>query len=485
MSLTLELSNFALHDPSNKKNSEGISITDTDRDAAKLMLIDALGCAMAGWQADGCQAVIQQMCHWGGRGEANILFSGDAMPAPNAAFANSTLIHAQDLDDIYIPGTLHISSIVVPAMLAASQMSHANGKATLDALAMGVEIAARIENAGRDHRRGQGFLPSSLAGSFGGVITAATLLRLTAKQCMHAMGINYAQLAGNRQALYDSSLTKRMQPAMAVRSAIWSTQLAQRGLTGPHMALEGNAGYYQLYLDMPTPPTSKILTSPTDAMEIQRVAYKRYPSCGASHPAQMATEQLVVEEKIKPHEITRIQIFGQAPGGIVSRPFIIGSNPQVDAQFSVAWAVAHTLLRGKATLEDYRSERVAADKQVIALAQTVTYTDMPNDLPPELPIPQGYNKYNVQWQGLIVTTHDGRRLMRYYCPAVTFAPGNFNQDQIIEKFKQCADFSGICSDIQAQTIVNHILSLDQAADLSPLLASLCLPSRTTTQGTSS
>ncbi|MFG0247238.1 MAG: MmgE/PrpD family protein, partial [Phycisphaeraceae bacterium JB051] len=348
MTLTRELSEFGI-------NTTPADISDEAWESARILLLDALGCALAGWQADGCKDVIEQMQYWGGREEASLFVLGDKLPMPNAAFANSVLVHAQDLDDVHIPGILHISSIVVPTMLAAAETAQVSGREALLGLILGVEIAARIEIPGRSFRRGEGFLPTSLAGSFGGVMTAARLLGLTAEQCSEAMGINYAQLSGNRQALYDSTLSKRMQPAFAARSAIWSTVLAQRSLTGARYALEGNAGYYKLYLDMPQPPTAAQLTMPNDQWEIQRVSYKRFASCGAIHHCQDAAEQLYREVKIDPSQIQGIAVFGMPAGGIVSRPFEIGKNPQVDAQFSVAWAVAHTLLRGPATMSDYRS----------------------------------------------------------------------------------------------------------------------------------
>lgn len=475
MTLTQELATLGMTFTASQVQAE-------DMLAAKIQLLDSLGCALAGWQADGSEAVVEQMRYWGGREDAAVLFHGDLLPMPQAAFANSVMIHAQDLDDIHIPGTLHIACIVVPAMLAGAQASLATGRDALMSLIMGVEIAARIENPGHAHRRGQGFLPSSLAGSFGGVVTAARLLGLNVEQCTHAMGINYAQLAGNRQALYDSTLSKRMQPAMAVRSAMWSTALSQRGLTGAHMALEGEAGYYQLYLDMPKVPQPGSLTQPTDFMEIARVSYKRFASCGANHHVQIAAEQLWAEEHLKPDQIAGVEVFGMKAGGIVSRPFVLGPNPQVDAQFSVAWAAAHTLLRGPATLTDYNSDKVAADIPVIELAKQVTYIDPPTDLPPKLPLPMDYPNGMVDWQGLVVTTTDGRRLMRCCCPAVTFAPGNLTWEQTVAKFKQCALYSGICNEQQAQVIINNVLSLDQATDVSALLSSLSLLTSSTTQG---
>jgi 2-methylcitrate dehydratase PrpD len=467
MTLTRELS--ALGIQTNPKD-----ISDNAWESARILLLDALGCALAGWQADGCKDVIDQMQYWGGREEASLLVLGDKLPMPNAAFANSVLVHAQDLDDVHIPGTLHISSIVVPTMLAAAQCANTTGRDALLALIMGVEIAARIEVPGHRFRRGEGFLPSSLAGSFGGVMTAARLLGLSTEQCAEAMGINYAQLSGNRQALYDSTLSKRMQPAFAARSAIWSTVLAQRNLTGARYALEGSAGYYKLYLNMPEEPKSGQLTLPQDQWEIERVSYKRYASCGANHHCQYSAQQIHDEEKITMDQIQEVAIFGIQAGGIVSRPFEIGKNPQVDAQFSVAWSVAHSLLRGQATMKDYRSENVVADQQVIELAKKVIYIKPPVDLPEKVALPKDYAPGMVNWHGVLVTLKNGRKIMRCCAPATTFAPGNLSWDQAVAKFKQSADYSEICSASQAQLIIDNVQSLDQADDLSSLIDSLCL-----------
>jgi len=467
MSLTQAIAEFALS-PANTDQQ----ITPDDQTAAKVLLLDALGCALAGWRAEGCQPVVDQMRAWGGASEARVLFHGDAMPAPNAAFANGVMIHALDLDDVYIPGTLHLSSVVVPALLAAAEHSRASGGDTLRALIVGVEVAARIERLGRDHRRGQGFLPTSLAGSFGAVMAAARVGGLTAGQCVQAMGMNYAQLAGNRQALYDSTLSKRMQPAMAARSALWATALAQRGLTGPHLALEGEVGYYRLYLNMPEPPTAERLTVPADPWQIGRVAYKRFPSCGANHHMQIAAEKLQAQDDFDPADIQRVELFGMPAGGMVTRPFTIGPDPAVDAQFNAAWSVAHTLLRGPAQLADYQAQRIVADREVIELAQAIGYIDPPDDLPPMLPIPEGYHERNVRWQGVVVTTTDGRRLMQYHCPAQTFGPGNLTMDQCIDKFQQCAEASGICNDAQARRIVDGVQQLDQAPSLASLYDTL-------------
>ncbi|MFW5868148.1 MAG: MmgE/PrpD family protein, partial [Armatimonadota bacterium] len=333
MTLTETLSQFAIDTP---------GIPDTAGQAALKMTLDSLGCALAGWNAPGVAEVVEQMRAWGGAEEASVLFHGDRLPAPNAAFANSAMIHALDYDDVYPPGTLHIMSVVLPAALAAAEMADATGRELLEAVAIGVEVAARPAIWARQQPTrpaASALLPTSMHGGFGAVAAAARLAGLSVEQTVNAMGINYAQASGNRQALHDCTLTKRLQPGFAARSALWATALTARGVTGPEQALEGEGGLFRCYYEC-APPTVEELMVERDGWAIERDAIKRHPSCGACHPALHAAEDLREREQLAPEQIDRVEVFGHRPGGLVTKPFELGDDPQVSAQFNLQYCVA-------------------------------------------------------------------------------------------------------------------------------------------------
>ena len=441
--------------------------------AAKKMLLDTLGCALAARSCPGVPEVVEQMRYWGGKPEATVLLYGDRVPAPNAIFANSTLIHALDYDDVYIPGSLHLTSIIVPIVLATAEMSKSSGKAALAAMVMGIEVAARLGLAGRSRRRSGAFLPSSLDGGFGAVVAAARLLGLTHEQCVDAMGINYAQVSGNRQALHDMTLAKRIQPAFAARSAMWGVALARRGVTGPRRALEGRAGLFSAYMNGDVPDADE-LTAAKDWFEIENVSVKPYTSCGACHSAQAAAEILIAEERLKPEEIERVELFGCGPGGLVGNSFVIGRNPQVDAQFSVAYGVALTLLRGPAKLRHFTDEAILADTEVADLAASTVFVDRPEDVPEELTGgPPDFGSYTSRPHGLIVHTRDGRRLVRARSPAQTFEARTVGFDDVVPKFKDCARFSGVCDSARTDGIIEEVGALDTRSSVSGLIGLLC------------
>ncbi|MBU0606714.1 MAG: MmgE/PrpD family protein [Armatimonadetes bacterium] len=455
-------------------NTDTATITPSAYAAAKKMLLDSLGCALAARTSPGASEVVEQLREWGGRQEATILLFGDQVPAPAAVFANGTLVHALDYDDIHIPASLHLTSIIVPTALAAAEMSGASGQDMLAAFIMGIEVAARLGIAGRGHRRGGGFLPSSLDGGFGAVVTAARLLGLAPKQCVNAMGINYAQTCGNRQALHDMALSKRIQPALAARAAMFSVALARRGFTGARRALEGESGYFRVYLDGAVCEPEE-LTAPYDWYQIERLVVKRWTSCGACHSAQAATERLVREERPNPEDIDRVELFGCGPGGLVGGALEIGDNPQVDAQFHVAYGVALALLRGPARLSHYTDEAILADSEVAQFAQRITYTQPPDDLPPPVAPPPDYPAYATGYHGVIVRMKDGRRFMRAQCPAQTFAPGADTFESVLDKFRDCAAFSGACPPERAEAIIEEVRALDDRAAITGLVKLMCLP----------
>jgi len=65
----------------------------------KLMVLDALGCAIAATTlGDGCRESMAVMCRLGGAPESTIIGTADKVSAPNAAFANGALVHASGSD---------------------------------------------------------------------------------------------------------------------------------------------------------------------------------------------------------------------------------------------------------------------------------------------------------------------------------------------------------------------------------------------------
>jgi len=421
---------------------------------AKTAVLDALACAIAGSTAPGVAAIYEQMVEWAGKPEATLLVFGDRIVAPNAAYLNGALVHALDFDDTHSPTCLHLTSVLVPAVFAASETRNASGKEALEALIVGVEVACRLGRA--LHRRQVNlasgpFLPASVIGGFGAVAAVARLWGLTLSETVNALGINYAEASGNRQALFDKSLTKRLQPGLAARSALWSAALARRGVTGPQDAIEGVAGLFPTYFGCDAPDPAEVLQS-QDFWDISRLLIKDYPSCGQAHPLTHAGIELAKSGEIDPSQVESIEIYlREGKNNVVGMPFEIGDNPQVDVQFSAAYGAACGLLRGRFGLEEIQDEQIRSDTRVADLARNAKIrTHLP-----ESERPTEWRKGDhILW----VKMRDGRVIH-----AVSSArPAHRDFDAVEKKFRSCASFSGL-----SQNETDHLIELVATMDKSP------------------
>ena len=96
------------------------------------------------------------------------------LQAEHAALLDATAAHSLDYDDYAFAN--HPSSIMVPAILAASQIAAADGPAMCTAYAVGYEVWAEIMAREPDHLHSKGWHPTAVFGPIGAA--AAVAIRL-------------------------------------------------------------------------------------------------------------------------------------------------------------------------------------------------------------------------------------------------------------------------------------------------------------------
>ncbi|MBT3374107.1 MAG: MmgE/PrpD family protein [Lentisphaerae bacterium] len=465
MSLTKALTEMAL-------NTRAEDIPEAAYDAVRLLVLDTVGVTIGGYNTGGIPESMEQMRDWGGKPEASVLIYGGKLPAPQAAFANSAMSHAQDYDHTHQMGVGHVMVSLFPVCLAAAEMTGASGSDFLAALILGQEVTCRLGVAWRNQKvkggyPSLGFLPASVVGGFGTTAAACRLFGMDVDQTVNALGVNYAQASGNRQALFDKTLTKRLQPAFAARSALWATALASRGVTGPPNALEGRAGMFAVFRHA-DPCTLEDLMAPREFYEVQRDSIKPHPCCCVSdaHVAVLLGQQ----HDFKLEDIEHIQVH-MTGHGLTGGPFELGDDPQVSVQFSTAYCAALGVLRGRMGLAEIADEQVLADTEVLELASKVVLEPMA-----DLPEPEPVDPSLIEWtpggnrnHGVKVRTRDGRTHTCFRTHRDCLGPENMTFEMVSRKFHECAAFSGICSPSGADTIIESIMGLGEADGVTPLI----------------
>jgi len=479
MTLSRALAEYAIRTQPNEVSRAAL-------DACKKVILDTVGVSIAAWNAPGISGIHDQLTDWGGAEEASVLIYGSKLPVANAAFINSAMAHALDYDDLHDPGGLHLMSVLLPVALATGEITGATGEDLLIAIVLGFETACRIGmpyNQRRGGSPGVWFLPTSVIGSFGATLAACRLLGYSINQAVQAAGINYAQACGNRQALFEKTLTKRLQPAFAARNALWSASLAGSGVTGPEDAFEGEAGLFQVYIHAEPPTLEEVMKKKQgDPFEIERDTIKQFTSCGLAHPLTQAALDMAEEHRLSRDDLKEVAIYTQSgPHGenLTDRPFKLGDNPhpQVEAQFSSAYGVAVGLLRGKAGLAEFSDQRVREDIEVAKLAEQVKILTELSDPPPVERIEDDFPDHVDKPHVLIVKTKDGRELRKAYTIRYILSPQRMSLADTVEKFYECTRFSEICSDDKAGNIVSGVLELERFQQITDFTALFDLAAR--------
>jgi 2-methylcitrate dehydratase PrpD len=443
-------------------------LSPASHDAAAKMLLDTCACACAGRKAPAIAPVIDLECELSAAGKGSVFFTAHKLSLPAAAFCNAAMIHALDFDNNYPAADIHILSIVVPVAFACCEERGTSGRECVAAMILGVEAAARIAKPYQQAKRAHSyFLTTSLVGGWGGVATGARLLGLSVQETLHAMGIYYAHTCGNRQALLERALTKRIQPAIAARAALYSVLLARRGVTGPEQIFEGAGGFYRCYTLDPPPPLEHF-TSGQPPAAIEELTVKVYPTCGIHHANIVSALELKKAHGFDGSDIERVQFYLREGGGtLVSMPFALGPTPQVDAQFCAPYAIALALNKGRVSVADFTTERIRQDRDTIELALRTTEVDRFADL--EL---QHYPARKPGCNYTKVVLRDGRVLEHESPSSALNDPKRMGVPEVRAKFHQCASMYDVVDPCVLNRQADAILNIGHSEDVRAVIALL-------------
>ena len=340
---------------------------------AKLLVFDSVGIALrARHEADSTPSLVAAAAKLGlTGGTATVIGDGDGYTPAGAALINGTLIHSLDFDDTHASGSIHPSAPIVPAALAAAEMTGATGARVLAAIVAGYEIQIRLSLAlgPSDHYR-RGYHPTATCGTFGAAAAAANIFGLEADEIERAFGICLSQAAGSMQFLFDGAWTKRFHVGHAAQSGLTAACLAGEGFVGPGEAIEGTHGFLHAYA--PDADPAKAVAGLGDRWQTLAIAVKPYPSCRYSHAAMDALIRIKADNDIDPAEVEAVEIGLPETGwNIIGDPAAEKQNPKnvVDGQFSMPFAAAIALRQGGMEWDDYH--RFIGDPATLDLCRRV------------------------------------------------------------------------------------------------------------------
>ena len=216
----------------------------------------------------------------GGSG-AHIHWLGTETSPQGAAMVNGALYEVLDFHDTYIPCFMHAVSAVLPAVLALAESRGASGAALLRALALGVEAELAVATILMPTAYYRGGVPAGITGGVGAAAACAVLAGLDEARTTHALGIAMCTAFG----LYASvgSMTLSYITGATARSGLSAFELAERGLTAPATAFEGDRGMFQALCDEDRAKIAPTLATLGQTWRLFGQTYKVVPTETITH----------------------------------------------------------------------------------------------------------------------------------------------------------------------------------------------------------
>jgi len=425
----------------------------------KKYLLDGIGCGLYGSGLPWCQIVNDFIKEQRGKRESTLWLQGSKGPSTNVSLGLGVMIHSFDFDD-YHRAKIHPGAVVIPAAVAVGEQLGASGRSVLTAMVAGYETMIRVSLAtGPNSSRLKGWHLTGTTGTFGAAVAAGKLLGLDEEQMASALGMAGTQSAGLWAFTADGTMSKRFHPGRSSQSGVMGALLAQKGFKGPTQILEAEDGGFcratsdQVNFSLATKELGTEFLSAD-------VGIKPYACCASSHSAVDAVRQLVHVHRIIPSDVEKV--FVKTASGVkVQCGFEYEPLGVLQAQMSLQYIIAVSLLEGKALVKQFSEDKIA-DPRILALARRV-----------EILLDDGIEKvYPDRYANKVeVVLRNGER----FETRIDFPTGSSENpmtfSQVVEKFESLA--SHVVRKDRIDAIikkVDGVEKLDDIRDLTQLLA---------------
>jgi 2-methylcitrate dehydratase PrpD len=291
--------------------------------------------------------------------------------APHAALINGTLVQSFELDDVHRVGIMHVGAVTLPPLFAVTEMATGiSGRDFLTAAVAGYEVGPRVGLCMGQEHIAQGWHQGATVGVFSAASGAASALRLSQEQTVHALGIAGTQSAGLMAAQY-GSMVKRMHAGRSAQSGLYGALLAQAGFTGIVNVFESEYGGFCTTFSRSQDrfKLEELTSGLGKRFETMMISLKFYSCVGSNHTTLDAIREIQARHRFLVKDIERIVVYASQVTvdhvGWKYRPEGITS-----AQLNLPYCVATLLLEGEVFVDQF-SEAMLVDPDRMALAEKV------------------------------------------------------------------------------------------------------------------
>ena len=318
---------------------------------AKRRVIDTIGCAIGGYDAEPSRIGRELATRYRGTPAARIFGCLQPSSVEHAAFANGAALRYLDFNDAYLTRSSGHPSDTLAAVFAVGEAMHASGKEVIAAAAAAYETFCNFTDI-LERERGW---DQVLHGVVATAVASAKLLGLDEQRMGEAIALAIVpNLPLEQTRAGELSMWKGCAAANASRNGVFSALLAQLGMQGPPEAIDGRWGLSHAVGPIEWAPFG----GKGGAFRIARTMIKPYPA--VIHAQSPASVAMTLRDEVRLDDISGIVIHTYW----VANRYTDRASPlwhpgtRETADHSIPYVVAATLLDGAITDATFETERL-------------------------------------------------------------------------------------------------------------------------------
>jgi len=346
-------------------------IPEEVRHRNKLLMLDSLGCALYGADLQWSRILQDTLERVDTTRQCSVWGTNKKLSAPHAALVNGTQVQGFELDDVHRAGVLHVGAVVLPALIAVTEMKPGmSGKEFLTSAVAGYEIGPRVGLCMGPSHIASGWHSGATLGVFSSAAGAARGLKLDTDKTVHALGIAGTQ-AGGLMAAQFGAMVKRMHAGRSSQSGLYGALFAEAGFTGILNVLESEYGGFCTAMSQSTDKFNlKELTAGLgEVWQTMGVALKFYACVGTNHTTLDALRDMRKERPFTADDVKKVVVHGSE---VTVHHVGWKYEPQglTSAQLNMPYCVAAWLIEDDCFVDQF-TEKMVADPQRMKLAEKV------------------------------------------------------------------------------------------------------------------
>lgn len=425
-------------------------------DNAKTVILDTLGCALAG----AGELIIDTLIATPGvtaPGPFSVLGRRERLDLSGAALLNGCAAHALDFDDVNTAMGGHPSAPLLAGLLPLAEERGSSGQDLLLAFVAGFETETRLARAVNFHHYDLGWHPTATLGVFGAAAACAKLLQLSEAQTATALAL-CVSLASGVKANF-GTMAKPFHVGHAARHGLMAALLARQGFSASQDAFEHRQGFFNVFNGEGNYHADRVIDGWAAPLDIVTpgIGIKLYPCCDSTHASIDGVRLLQAEQAFEVADIERVLVtIHPLRLTHVDRPVLRSAT---DAKFSVQYCIARTLLDGEIDFDSFSQHAYENE-----LAKSLMARVEARPHPDRAPTPEG--NYLTE---LLIVLRDGRQLFkRLERPLGRHADEPAPPEMIRAKFERCAAYA--VSPEVASRLHDSVMVLESLAHMSELTA---------------